>query len=156
MRDSKFASDLAQAKEDSKERSLTALGISRDEIKFPEFSEMFLDQKVFPHHQDWIDLLEGQEPSWLHNNMIYEKGDPNRLLINVPPEHAKSTVITVNYSTYRIALNPNVRIIVVSKTLVMLLVGTPYARAKTSSLGRPSNLFRKSDVSMKALSSVQK
>ncbi len=118
MRDSKFASDLAQAKEDSKERSLTALGISRDEIKFPEFSEMFLDQKVFPHHQDWIDLLEGQEPSWLHNNMIYEKGDPNRLLVNVPPEHAKSTVITVNYSTYRIALNPNVRIIVVSKTLV--------------------------------------
>ena len=36
----------------------------------------------------------------------------------MPPEHAKSTVITVNYSTYRIALNPNVRIIVVSKTLV--------------------------------------
>jgi hypothetical protein len=50
--------------------------------------------------------------------MIYEKGDPNRLLVNVPPEHAKSTVITVNYSTYRIALNPNVRIIVVSKTLI--------------------------------------
>ena len=118
MRDSKFASDLAQAKEDSKERSLTALGISRDEITFPQFSEMFLDQKVFPHHQDWIDLLEGQEPSWLHESMIYEKGDPHRLLVNVPPEHAKSTVITVNYSTYRIALNPNVRIIIVSKTLV--------------------------------------
>ena len=49
--------------------------------------------------------------------MIYEPGDRNRLLVNVPPEHAKSTVITVNYSTYRIALNPNVRIIVVSKTL---------------------------------------
>ena len=118
MRDSKFASDLAQAKEDAKERSLTALGISRDEITFPQFSEMFLDQKVFPHHQDWIDLLEGQEPSWLHESMIYEKGDPHRLLVNVPPEHAKSTVITVNYSTYRIALNPNVRIIIVSKTLV--------------------------------------
>ena len=36
----------------------------------------------------------------------------------ISPEHAKSTVITVNYSTYRIALDPNVRIIVVSKTLV--------------------------------------
>jgi hypothetical protein len=118
MRDPKFATDLAQAKEDSKERSLTALGIARDEIDFPQFSEMFLDQRVFPHHQDWIDLLEGREPTWLHQNMIYEKGDPNRLLINVPPEHAKSTVVTVNYSTYRIALNPNVRIIVVSKTLV--------------------------------------
>jgi hypothetical protein len=118
MRDKKFAVDLAQAKEDAKERSLTALGISRDEISFPQFSEMFLEQKVFPHHQDWIDLLEGREPSWLHPSMIYEKGDPNRLLVNVPPEHAKSTVITVNYSTYRIALNPNVRIIVVSKTLI--------------------------------------
>ena len=118
MRDKQFASDLAQAKEDAKERSLTALGIARDEISFPQFSEMFLEQKVFPHHQDWIDLLEGNEPSWLHESMIYEKGDPNRLLVNVPPEHAKSTVITVNYSTYRIALNPNVRIIVVSKTLV--------------------------------------
>jgi hypothetical protein len=49
--------------------------------------------------------------------MIYEPGESNRLLVNVPPEHAKSTVITVNYSTYRIALNPNIRIIVVSKTL---------------------------------------
>jgi len=118
MRDKKFAADLTQAKEDAKERSLTALGIAREDISFPQFSEMFLEQKVFPHHQDWIDLLEGNEPSWLHPSMIYEKGDPNRLLVNVPPEHAKSTVITVNYSTYRIALNPNVRIIVVSKTLV--------------------------------------
>jgi len=118
LRDKQFAADLAQAKEDAKERSLTALGIARDDISFPQFSEMFLDQKVFDHHQDWIDLLEGREPSWLHENMIYEKGDPNRLLVNVPPEHAKSTVITVNYSTYRIALNPNVRIIVVSKTLI--------------------------------------
>ena len=118
MRDKKFAADLTQAKEDAKERSLTALGIAREDISFPQFSEMFLEQKVFPHHQNWIDLLEGREPSWLHQSMIYEKGDPNRLLVNVPPEHAKSTVITVNYSTYRIALNPNVRIIVVSKTLV--------------------------------------
>ena len=118
MRDKQFAADLTEAKENAKERSLKALGVAREDITFPQFSEMFLDQRVFPHHQDWIDLLEGREPSWLHESMIYEKGDQNRLLINVPPEHAKSTVITVNYSTYRIALNPNVRIIVVSKTLV--------------------------------------
>jgi len=118
LRDKQFAADLAQAKEDAKERSLTALGIAREDISFPQFSEMFLEQRVFPHHQDWVDLLEGKEPSWLHPNMIYEPGDKHRLLVNVPPEHAKSTVITVNYSTYRIALDPNVRIIVVSKTLV--------------------------------------
>ena len=117
-RDKQFAQDLADAKDSAKENSLKALGVAREDVSFPQFSQMFLDQKVFPHHQDWIDLLEGKDPSWLHPNMIYEPGDKHRLLVNVPPEHAKSTVITVNYSTYRIALNPNVRIIVVSKTLV--------------------------------------
>lgn len=118
LRDKKFAADLVEAKEGAKNKSVKALGIAKDEISFPQFSEIFLDQKVFPHHQDWIDLLEGREPSWLHPSMKYEQGQQSRLLINVPPEHAKSTVITVNYSTYRIALNPNVRIIVVSKTLL--------------------------------------
>ena len=118
LRDKKFAADLAEAKEDAKNKSVKALGIAKDEIAFPQFSEIFLDQRVFPHHLDWIDLLEGREPSWLHPSMKYEPGQQSRLLINVPTEHAKSTVITVNYSTYRIALNPNVRIIVVSKTLL--------------------------------------
>jgi len=118
LRDKKFAADLVEAKEDAKNKSVKALGIAKDEIAFPQFSEIFLDQRVFPHHLDWIDLLEGREPSWLHPSMKYEPGQQSRLLINVPPEHAKSTVITVNYSTYRIALNPNVRIIVVSKTLL--------------------------------------
>ena len=116
-RDKKFARALEEAKDDAKNKSTKALGVAKDEISFPQFSEVFLDQKVFPHHADWINLLEGEEPGWLHDAMTYEPGDKNRLLVNVPPEHAKSTVVTVNYSTYRIALNPNVRIIVVSKTL---------------------------------------
>ena len=48
--------------------------------------------------------------------MTYEPGAANRVLINVPPEHAKSTVITTNYVVYRIVTNPNARVIVVSKT----------------------------------------
>ena len=117
MRDATFAADLEQATSDAKSNSIKALGIAREDITFPQFSTMFLDQKPFPHHLNWIDLLEDRPPSWLHDSIIYEPGDKTRVLINVPPEHAKSTVITVNYSTYRIALNPNVRIIVVSKTL---------------------------------------
>lgn len=116
-RDAVFARDLEEAKEEGLKQSFDAMGIKKEEINFPDFSQLFLDQMVFPHHQDWVDMLEGVEPSWLHPNMIYEPGESNRLLINVPPEHAKSTVITVNYPTYRIALNPNIRIIVVSKTL---------------------------------------
>jgi hypothetical protein len=117
MRDATFAAELEQAISDAKSNSIKALGIAREDITFPQFSSMFLDQRAFPHHLNWIDLLEDRPPSWLHDSMIYEPGDKTRVLINVPPEHAKSTVITVNYSTYRIALNPNVRIIVVSKTL---------------------------------------
>jgi hypothetical protein len=48
--------------------------------------------------------------------MTYEPGNPNRLLVNVPPEHAKSTVLTVGYATYRICMDPNVRIVIVSQT----------------------------------------
>jgi hypothetical protein len=117
VRDPLFAAALEEAKEEGSKQSFDALGVEKESIPFAEFSKMFFDQTVFPHHQNWIDLLEGREPSWVHENIIYEPGESNRLLINVPPEHAKSTVVTVNYPTYRIALNPNIRIIVVSKTI---------------------------------------
>jgi len=103
--------------------------ISRDEVRsgkkssekfditFKEFSEQYLDMKVFPHQENFISLLEKGEPAWLHDSMVYEPASQNRVLINIPPEHAKSTTVTINYSTYRIALNPNIRIIIVSKTL---------------------------------------
>ena len=117
VRDPLFAAALEEAKEEGQKQSFDAMGVQKESVPFAEFSKMFFDQTVFPHHQNWIDLLEGREPSWRHENIIYEPGESNRLLINVPPEHAKSTVITVNYPTYRIALNPNIRIIVVSKTI---------------------------------------
>ena len=116
-RDADFARRLEQAKIDAKSNSIKALGIDKEDISFAQFSEMYLGSRVFPHHQDWIDLIEGRDPSWLHPSMVYDPGDATRMLVNVPPEHAKSTVVTVNYSTYRIAINSNVRIIVVSKTL---------------------------------------
>ncbi len=85
-------------------------------MPFAEFSELFLESKVFPHHQAWIDVLEGRDPSWLHESMIYEPSSRKRLLVNVPPEHAKSTVITVNYAVYRICMDPNIKIAIVSQT----------------------------------------
>ena len=85
-------------------------------IEFAQFSEEFLDSKLFNHQLGWIDLVEGREPRWLPAGMTYEPGDPSRVLINVPPEHAKSTTITTNYVTYRIVTEPNTRVIIVSKT----------------------------------------
>jgi len=100
---------------------LAGKGIKADlanlkDISFEEFSEQFLETKLFDHHKTWFDLVEGKEPRSIHPSMTYEQAATNRILINVPPEHAKSTVLTINYVTYRLSIDPNVRIIIVSKT----------------------------------------
>lgn len=106
-----------------KVRSMTArgeIGGARGEVPpFPEFSEKFLGTKVFKHQEHWIDLLEGREPSDVHPAITHEPGSPDLIIINTPPEHAKSTTITVNYAVYRICQNPNIRIMIVSKTQAM-------------------------------------
>ena len=91
----------------------------RKDIPFPEFSERYLGARVFPHMQNVVDLIEGREPSWVPAGMTYVRGESDLLLVNMPPEHGKSTSITMNYVTYRIAMNPDVRVIIVSKTQAM-------------------------------------
>lgn len=88
------------------------------DIGFAEFSEKYLGAKVWPHMQNVADLLEGRDPSWLHESMIFEPGTAglSRLLVNVPPNHAKSMTVTINYVTYRVAKDPNINVLVVSKT----------------------------------------
>lgn len=86
---------------------------------FAEWCEEYLDTKLFNHHLQWVDVLEGREPRNLHEAQTYIKGEPEFLLINTPPEHAKSTTITMNYVTYRICQDPNIRIIIVSQTQEM-------------------------------------
>jgi len=115
--DDQFRSDLDDAK--VKRDNVRAGSDTADKfnLSFEDFSQDYLEMKVFPHQQNFISLLEKGEPAWVHDSMVYEPATRNRVLINIPPEHAKSTTITVNYSTYRIALDPNVRIIIVSKTL---------------------------------------
>ena len=83
---------------------------------FPEFCQKYLDTQLFPHHLQWYDLLEGRDPRDLHPAQRYVKGDPDALVINTPPDHAKSTTITVNYVTWRICQDPSIRILIVSKT----------------------------------------
>ncbi len=86
---------------------------------FPTFCEEYLDTKLFNHQLQWYDVLEGRPPRNLHPNQIYKPGDPGMIIVNTPPEHAKSTTITVNYTTWRICQDPNIRIIIVSQTQEM-------------------------------------
>ena len=86
------------------------------QVSFSEFSERYLDARVFPHMQNVVDLIEGQAPSWVHAAMTFEQGEQDLLIVNMPPEHAKTTSVTINYVTYRICMDPNIRVIIVSKT----------------------------------------
>jgi hypothetical protein len=85
---------------------------------FASFSEKYLGAKVWDHMLNVVDMLEGKEPRWIHQAMTYEKGSAglSRLLVNVPPNHAKTMTITINYVTYRVVKNPNINVIVISKT----------------------------------------
>ncbi len=108
-------------KERAEKARLEGKGIKADladlkDISFPDFCEQFLDSKLFPHQLNWMDMIEGRAPRWLPAGMTYEPGEADRVLINVPPEHAKSTTITTNYVLYKIVTNPNHRVIIVSKT----------------------------------------
>jgi len=115
--DRKFREDLDNARTERDDVRAFQKTPDKLNIDFESFSKEYLDMQVFPHQKNFISLLEKGEPEWIHPSMIYEPATSNRLLINIPPEHAKSTTITVNYSTYRIALDPNIRIIIISKTL---------------------------------------
>jgi hypothetical protein len=85
-------------------------------LGFEEFRLRYLGMRTFDHQRSIIDVIEGREPSWKPPGVFYHQGYPNFVLCNVPPEHAKSMTVSVDYLTYRIALDPNVRILIVSKT----------------------------------------
>ena len=88
-------------------------------MTFKDFRKEFMKSETFAHQQNVIDLIEDKSPSWLHPSMLFEQGVKNYVLVNMPPEHAKSMTVSIDYITYRICVDPNVRIKVVSKTQTM-------------------------------------
>ncbi|CAL9369737.1 hypothetical protein [Streptomyces sp. enrichment culture] len=96
-----------------------AEGLRREVPDFPEFCERYLKTQLFRHHLQWYDLLEGREPRDLHPAQRFVRGDEDQIVVNTPPEHAKSTTLTVNYVVWRIVQDPNIRILLVSKTQSM-------------------------------------
>jgi hypothetical protein len=87
------------------------------DLPFAEFRKRFLHQHTFGHQANLVDVIEGRPPAWLHSSMKYEKGlNDNRILINIPPNHAKSITITVDYVTWKVVQNPNFRVLIVSQT----------------------------------------
>jgi len=82
---------------------------------FEEFCRDFIHQPLFLHQLQMFDVIEGRPPRDIHPSMDYLPGYPNRVIINVPPEHGKSTTFAVNYSLWRIHKDPNIRIVIMSQ-----------------------------------------
>jgi hypothetical protein len=82
---------------------------------FDVFCRDYLRQPLNIHQLRMWDVIEGRPPRDLHPSMDYLPGYMDRVLINVPPEHAKSTTFTVNYSVYRIHKNSDIRIVIMSQ-----------------------------------------
>lgn len=88
----------------------------RKPLPYKVFAEKYLQLWVPPHLQNVVDVIEGRAPSWLHDTFVFERNRPNMILVNMPPEHAKTMGVTIGYTTKRIAEDPSFRGIVVSKT----------------------------------------
>lgn len=137
--------DFASAME--KAKLLSVPNANEDNRKnipdFPTFCEEYLDTRLFWHQLQWYDILEGREPRDLHPSQVYKKGDPGMVIVNTPPEHSKSTTITVNYVTYRVCQDPNIRVIIVSQTQEM---AKRFLRAIKDRLAGANQAYKKLQV----------
>lgn len=93
-------------------------GVAPQNVKmdFESWRRKFLNRETYPHQRMWIDILEGREPTDLQEPMVYAPSRPNRILINTPPFHAKSTILTQEYVVFRICMDPTTRVCIISKT----------------------------------------
>lgn len=111
---------FARAADDIRDRRKRAKDGAHDpnlyNLDFAAWRKRFLGMDTYRHQQQWIDVLESREPADLHPATTYKPGRPDRVLLNTPPFHAKSATITRDYITYKICMNPNYRVIIVSKT----------------------------------------
>ena len=95
--DEAFKAEIAQIR-----TQLSAGGVRKAVPEFEEFTKTYLGHEMFPHQLQWIDVLEGRRPRGIHSSMTYEPGEPDLIMCNTPPEHAKTTTITVDYVAWRI------------------------------------------------------
>ena len=60
-----------------------------ERLDFVSWRKKYLHQETFLHQQQIVDLLEGREPRDLHESQQYSPNNRNRILVNMPPFHAK-------------------------------------------------------------------
>lgn len=83
---------------------------------FDYFRRKYLRQPLFPLHYNMWDVIEGRDPRFLHPSMVYERHEPSRVIVNIPPNHGKTTCFSIDYPVYLINANPGISIAIVSKS----------------------------------------
>lgn len=85
---------------------------------FPEFCEKYLGMKLWPHQLNMFDVLQGRPPRWQPDGVVYEPGTmgASRVLINLPPNHAKTMSISIGYVLWRMLADPTLTVLLISKT----------------------------------------
>mgnify|MGYP003296564457 CR=1 FL=1 len=117
--DKAFAASVDEARERRDKATSNGKDADLSNLSFAEWRKRFLNLDTYPHQQLWIDVLEGREPTLMHPSVRYEpaeNGQRNRILINTPPFHAKSATVTQQWVTYKLCMNPAMRIMIVGKT----------------------------------------
>lgn len=100
-------------------RRLRAGGVRPTVPGFQKFAMDYLGLQLFNHQLQWVDLIEGRTPRNLHHSQRYELGWFTRkklYVCNTPPDHAKTHTLSISYVTWRILRNPNLRVLIISKT----------------------------------------
>lgn len=113
-KDREFAAAVDEAR---KRGQLDAANGVRPEVRnidFVTFRKEYLGYETYAHQMQWIDVLEGREPTPIEG-CEWDPRNNKRLIINVPPGHSKSSTVTVDWVTYKICMNPNVRVCIISK-----------------------------------------
>lgn len=112
--------DAARQKAEKRKEDGSAHGYDPRRVPdFPEFCELV--GLPMPRHQRRIwEVLNGQTPDDLTEGMQLQwsgdQGNNRSVIVNVPPDHAKSAVWSQLFTTWQIYKNPNVRIIIISQT----------------------------------------
>lgn len=92
---------------------------------FDVFCADYLNQPLHRHQLNMWDVIEGRPPRDPDPSMRHQRGmqwdsrtegaPAGRVIINLPPGHAKTTTFSINYITWLIHKDPNLKIIVVCK-----------------------------------------
>lgn len=117
--------DNARARVDAKRKGALAheremeqqekYGDGPKDISFEDFRRIYLNRETYAHQRSWMYAMEGKAlPPELPGSLILN--NPKRMIINVPPGHAKSATITVEWVVYKICMNPNTHGVIIAKT----------------------------------------